>query len=382
MLKASRVLGIERYPEVNEFALLLSNLVDGNSRIDDGGEDMKALVFQGPGERQWQDKPQPTIEKSTDAVVRITHTTICGTDLHILKGDVPTCEPGRTLGHEGVGIVESVGEGVSTLKPGERVLISCITSCGRCDYCKQGIYSQCRDGGWILGHLIDGTQAQAVRIPHADNSLYKLPDGLEDEAAVMLSDILPTGHEIGALNGEVNLGDTVAIVGSGPIGLAALLTARFYSPARLIMIDPDENRLETARALGATDTISANPIDKIMEMTHGEGVQVAMEAVGIPETFDTCQRIVRAGGHIANIGVHGKSVDFHLEDLWIKNVTVRTGLVNTNTIPVLMRILEAGGVDAKSLITHHFALDEVEKAYDVFADAANEKAIKMILTAA
>lgn len=343
---------------------------------------MKALVFHGANARQWQEKPRPSVERPTDAVVRMTHTTICGTDLHILKGDVPTCEPGRTLGHEGVGIVESIGDGVSTLQPGDRVLISCITSCGRCDYCKRGMYSQCRDGGWILGHRIDGTQAESVRIPHADNSLYKLPDGLDDETAVMLSDILPTGHEIGALNGEVNLGDTVAIVGSGPIGLAALLTARFYSPARLIMIDPDENRLETARRLGATDTISGDAEDRVMEMTGGEGVDVAMEAVGIPETFDICQRIVRPGGHIANIGVHGTSVEFHLEDLWIKNVTVRTGLVNTNTIPVLMRTLEAGGVDAQSLITHHFPLDEIEKAYDVFGNAASEKAIKLILTAA
>ena len=342
---------------------------------------MKALVYHGPGKRQWQDKPDPEIEQPTDAVVRISHTTICGTDLHILKGDVPTCEAGRTLGHEGVGVVESVGDGVATLNPGDRVLISCITSCGRCDYCKQGMYSHCRDGGWILGHRIDGTQAEAVRIPHADNSLYKLPDGLDNESAVMLSDILPTGHEIGALNGEVGLGDTVAIVGAGPIGLAALLTARFYSPARIIVIDPDENRLETARQLGATDTLTADPVDAVMEMTGGEGVDVAMEAVGIPETFDTCQRIVRAGGHIANIGVHGTSVDLQIQNLWIQNVTIRTGLVNTNTIPVLMRILESGGVDAKSLITHHFELDEIETAYDVFGDAASEKAIKMILTA-
>ncbi|WP_407826396.1 zinc-binding dehydrogenase [Spiribacter pallidus] len=252
---------------------------------------------------------------------------------------------------------------------------------GRCDYCKQGMYSHCRDGGWILGHRIDGTQAEAVRIPHADNSLYKLPDGLDNESAVMLSDILPTGHEIGALNGEVGLGDTVAIVGAGPIGLAALLTARFYSPARIIVIDPDENRLETARQLGATDTLTADPVDAVMEMTDAEGVDVAMEAVGIPETFDTCQRIVRAGGHIANIGVHGTSVDLQIQNLWIQNVTIRTGLVNTNTIPVLMRILESGGVDAKSLITHHFKLDEIETAYDVFGDTAGEKAIKMILTA-
>jgi alcohol dehydrogenase len=342
---------------------------------------MKALVYHGPGQRTWEDKPKPTIEHPTDAVVRITHTTICGTDLHILKGDVPTVEPGRTLGHEGLGVVEEIGEGVANFTVGDPVLISCVTSCGRCDYCKRGMYAHCRDGGWILGNMIDGTQAEAVRIPHADNSLYRLPPDMDPSAAVMLSDILPTGHEIGALNGEVRLGDTVAIVGIGPIGLAALLTTRFYSPARIIMIDPDENRLAMARQLGATDTIASDPIDAVMKLTDGEGVDVVMEAVGIPQTFDICQRIVRAGGHIANIGVHGKSVEFHLEDLWVKNITVRTGLVNTNTIPVLMRILEAGGVEPALLVSHRFALDEIEQAYDVFSQAAEKKAIKLLLTA-
>ncbi len=342
---------------------------------------MKALVYEGAGKRKWKDKAQPKIETSTDALVKITHTTICGTDLHILKGDVPTVEAGRTLGHEGIGIIVEVGDSVSSLKPGDQVLISCITSCGHCDYCKQGMYAHCRDGGWILGHKIDGTQAESVRIPHADNSLYRLPAGLDPAAALMLSDILPTGHEIGALNGEVKLGDTVAIIGAGPIGLAALLTSRFYSPARIIMVDPDENRLAVARQLGATNTISANPIDVIMKITNNEGVDVAMEAVGIPDSFDICQSILRPGGRLANIGVHGRSVDFQINHLWIKNVTVRTGLVNTNTIPVLMRFLEAGGIDAKSLITHRFALKEIEHAYDIFSRAASENAIKVLLSA-
>lgn len=342
---------------------------------------MKALVFHGPGQRSWEEKPRPTIDQPTDAVVRITHTTICGTDLHILKGDVPAVTDGRILGHEGVGVVEEVGDGVSNIKVGDEVLISCVTSCGRCDYCKRGIYAHCRDGGWILGHLIDGTQAEYVRIPHADNSLYPLPKGIDRAAAVMLSDILPTGHEIGALNGEVKLGDTVAIVGAGPIGLAALMTSRFYSPARIIMIDPDQNRLAMARQLGATDTIAQNPLEAIDKLTGGEGVDVAMEAVGIPATFDICQRIVRAGGHIANIGVHGKSVDLQLQDLWIKNITLRTGLVSTNTIPVLMRVVESGGVEPAGLVTHRFKLDEIEQAYDIFSEAAKEHAIKMLLTA-
>ncbi|ABM18311.1 MULTISPECIES: zinc-dependent alcohol dehydrogenase family protein [Marinobacter] len=342
---------------------------------------MKALVFHGPGKRSWEDKPKPILENPTDAVVRITHTTICGTDLHILKGDVPAVEAGRILGHEGLGVVEQVGSGLSNIKVGDKVLISCVTSCGRCDYCKRGVYAHCRDGGWILGHLIDGTQAEYVRIPHADNSLYVLPDDMDRAAAVMLSDILPTGHEIGALNGEVKLGDTVAIVGAGPIGLAALMTSRFYSPARIIMIDPDENRLAMAKMLGATDTIARDPIEAIKKLTNDEGVDVAMEAVGIPETFDICQSIVRAGGHIANIGVHGKSVEFKLQDLWIKNITLRTGLVNTDTIPVLMKVVESGGVKPEDLVTHRFKLGEIEKAYDIFSEAAKEKAIKMLLTA-
>lgn len=341
---------------------------------------MKALVFHGPGKRRWEDKPRPTLINPTDAVVRITHTTICGTDLHILKGDVPAVTEGRILGHEGVGVVEEVGEGVSNIQVGDEVLISCITSCGRCDYCKRGVYSHCRDGGWILGHLIDGTQAEYVRIPHADNSLYPLPKEIDRAAAVMLSDILPTGHEIGALNGEVTLGDTVAIVGAGPIGLAALMTSQFYSPARTIMIDPDENRLAMAKQLGATDIIAQDPIEAIEKLTGGEGVDVAMEAVGIPEAFDVCQRIVRAGGHIANIGVHGKSVDLRLQDLWIKNITLRTGLVNTDSIPVLMRVVESGRVEPAGLVTHRFKLDEIEKAYDIFGEAAKEQAIKMLLT--
>lgn len=342
---------------------------------------MKALVYHGPGQRRWEDKPRPTLDKPTDAVVRITHTTLCGTDLHILKGDVPAVVDGRTLGHEGVGIVEEIGDGVSNIQVGDEVLISCITSCGRCDYCKRGVYAHCRDGGWILGHLIDGTQAEYVRIPHADNSLYRLPKDMDRAAAVMLSDILPTGHEIGALNGEVGLGDTVAIVGAGPIGLAALMTSRFYSPARIIMIDPDENRLAMAKQLGATDIIALDPLEAIDKLTGGEGVDVAMEAVGIPETFDICQRIVRPGGHIANLGVHGKSVEFRLQDLWIKNITLRTGLVNTNTTPVLMRIVEAGGVEPAGLVTHRFKLADIEHAYDVFSEAAKEQAIKMLLTA-
>ncbi|MDY7018218.1 MAG: zinc-dependent alcohol dehydrogenase family protein [Nitrospirota bacterium] len=343
---------------------------------------MKALVYHGPGKYGWEEKPRPSIQEPTDAIVRITHTTICGTDLHILKGDVPAVQPGRLLGHEGVGVIEEVGEDVEAFKPGERVLISCITSCGRCDFCRKNMYAHCRNGGWILGHLIDGTQAEFVRIPQADNSLYKLPPGLDEAAAVMLSDILPTGHEIGVRNGEVKLGDTLAIVGAGPIGLSCLLTARFYSPAEIIMVDIDENRLEVARNLGATQVVREDPVRRVLELTENEGVDVAIEAVGLPETFDICQSIVKPGGRIANVGVHGKPVEFHIEVLWIKNITLRTGLVNTDTIPLLLKTLKTGRLDPGRLITHSLKLDEIERAYAVFGNAAREKAIKMLLVAA
>ncbi len=345
---------------------------------------MKALVYQGPGQKAVVEKDAPTILKPTDAIVRITKTTICGTDLHIIKGDVPAVEPGRTLGHEGVGVIEEVGSAVNNFKKGDRVLISCITSCGRCSNCKKQLYAHCEDGGWILGHLIDGTQAEYVRIPHADNSLYPIPAGEDEEALVMLSDILPTGFEIGVLNGQVAPGSTVAIVGAGPVGMAALLTAQFYSPARLIMIDMDDNRLQSALTFGATDIINSaqqNPVEAIMAMTNNLGVDVAIEAVGIPATFNVCQEIVGAGGNIANVGVHGTSVDLHIEKLWIKNITLTTGLVNTNTTPMLMKTVESGKVQPENLITHHFTLDQIMEAYEVFGNAAKEKALKVILSA-
>lgn len=344
---------------------------------------MKALTYQGPGEKSWSEVPTPVIDKPTDAIIRILHTTICGTDLHILKGDVPEVAKGTVLGHEGVGVVESVGSAVRNFKPGDHVLISCITSCGSCPNCRRQMYSHCADGGWILGHLIDGTQAEYVRIPHADNSLYPVPAGADEEALVMLSDILPTGFEIGVLAGKVKPGDSVVIVGAGPVGMAALLTAQFYSPALLIVVDGDTNRLEVAQRFGATHVIdinTQNAVERIFELTQGVGVDVAIEAVGIPASFDTCQSVVAPGGSIANVGVHGKSVELHLEKLWIQNVTISTGLVNTNTTPMLMKTVQSGKVDAGQLITHRFALDDILKAYEVFGNAAKEKAMKVILS--
>jgi len=345
---------------------------------------MKALVYRGPGLKAVEDRPKPEIQAPGDAIVKMVKTTICGTDLHILKGDVATCAPGRILGHEGVGIVDSVGVGVTAFHPGDRVLISCISSCGKCEYCRRGMYSHCTTGGWILGNEIDGTQAEYVRTPYADTSLYPIPEGADEEALVMLSDILPTGFECGVLNGKVAPGSTVAIVGSGPIGIAALLTAQFYSPAEIIMIDLDDNRLGLARQFGATHTINSadgKAAGTVKALTGGRGVDTAIEAVGIPATFLLCQDIVGPGGVIANIGVHGAKVDLHLERLWSQNIAITTPLVDTVTTPMLMKTVQSKKIDPTRLITHRFKLDQILDAYDTFARAADTHALKVIISA-
>lgn len=345
---------------------------------------MKALVYLGPGKKALEDRPMPKIAAPSDAIVKITKTTICGTDLHILKGDVPTCLPGTVLGHEGVGIIEEVGAAVSSFRRGDRVLISCITACGKCDACKRGMYSHCTTGGWTLGHTADGTQAEFVRIQHADTSLHHIPAGMDEDALVMLSDILPTGFECGVLNGKVQPGSTVAIVGAGPVGLAALLTARFYSPAEIIVVDLDVNRLAVAKTFGATagvDSGSGDAVEKVMALTGGRGVDVAIEAVGIPATFAICEGIVAAGGTIANVGVHGTKVDLHLERLWAHNITLTTRLVDTVTTPMLMRTVAAGTLKPEQLITHRFALADILSAYETFGKAAAHNALKVLIEA-
>jgi len=345
---------------------------------------MKALVYHGPGKLALEDKPTPVIKSPTDAIVKITKTTICGTDLHIMKGDVPTVTDGRILGHEGVGIIEQAGGSVSNFSVGDRVLISCISSCGKCTNCKNGMYSHCENGGgWVLGNLIDGTQAEYVRIPFADNSLYPIPAGADEEALVMLSDILPTGFECGVLKGQVKPGDTVAIVGGGPIGLAALLTAQFYSPAEIVMIDVDDNRLEVASRFGATQVVNnsdGKAVEKVMALTGNRGVDVAIEAVGVSLSFDICQSIVAAGGHIANIGVHGKPVQLNLDKLWSHNITLTTRLVDTVTTPMLLKAVMSGKLQPEQLITHHFALKDVMQAYNTFGNAMKERALKVIIS--
>lgn len=343
---------------------------------------MKALVYVSKGNKALQDRPKPKLIDPTDAIIKITKTTICGTDLHILKGDVPSCQPGRILGHEGVGVVEVVGSAVTAFKAGDTVLISCISACGKCDYCRKRMYSHCTTGGWVLGNKIDGTQAEFVRIPYADTSLYHIPEDTDEDALVMLSDILPTGFECGVLNGKVEPGSTVAIIGSGPIGLAALLTAQFYSPSEIIMVDIDDNRLEVAKRFGATAVVnSANgkAVETIMKLTGQRGVDTAIEAVGIPDTFELCAEIIAPGGIIANVGVHGSKVDLHLENLWDRNIMITTRLVDTESTPMLLKLVESDKIDAKLLITHHFKLDNIMGAYETFENAATTNALKVII---
>ncbi|WP_341360330.1 zinc-dependent alcohol dehydrogenase family protein [Georgenia sp. M64] len=350
---------------------------------------MKALVYHGPGNKAWEDVPDPTIIDPTDVVVKVETTTICGTDLHILKGDVPAVTDGRILGHEGVGTITEVGAAVTTLKVGDRVIISCISACGSCSYCHQGLYAHCLadEGasgiGWIFGHLIDGTQAEYVRVPFADNSLYKVPEGVSDDAAVMLSDILPTGFEIGVRYGKVEPGDVVAVVGAGPVGLAAIMTAGLYGAARVIAIDLDDNRLEMAKAFGATDGVnSGSPdfVETVKAMTDGLGVDVAIEAVGIPATFDTCLKLVRSGGSVANVGVHGKAVELPLQDLWIQDIAITMGLVSTSTTSMLLKLVAQKKLPAEKFATHRFTFDQMLEAYDTFGRAAETKALKVVIS--
>ncbi len=349
---------------------------------------MKALVYHGPGQKAWEDVPDPVIIDPTDVIVQIDTTTICGTDLHILKGDVPAVTDGRILGHEGVGTIIEIGSAVSSVAIGDRVIISCISACGSCSYCHQGLYAHCLadEGasgiGWIFGHLIDGTQAEYVRVPFADNSVYKLPDGVSDEAAVMLSDILPTGFEIGVRYGRVKPGDVVAVVGAGPVGLAAIMTAGLYGAARVIALDLDGNRLDQAKTFGATDTVNSGDADwaeQVRAMTDGLGVDVAIEAVGIPDTFEACTEIVRPGGSVANVGVHGTSVDLPLQDLWIKDIAITMGLVSTSTTPMLLKLVAQHKLAAEKFATHHFGLDQMLEAYDTFGRAAETKALKVVI---
>nr|WSZ99215.1 alcohol dehydrogenase catalytic domain-containing protein [Streptomyces sp. NBC_00857] len=343
---------------------------------------MKALVFHGPGQSSWDSVPDPAITDPSDAIIRVDAVTICGTDLHILKGDVPEVAAGTVLGHEAVGEVVEVGRDVRTVRPGDRVLASCISACGRCRFCREARYGQCLGGGgWVLGHLIDGTQAEYVRLPFADLSVHPLPGALESRDAVLLADIFPTAYEVGVLNGCVRPGDTVVVVGTGPIGLAAIAVAGLFSPGRIIAVDLDSSRLEHARGLGADAVANAaeDPESLVGELTEGAGADVTIEAVGVPESFEMCTRMVRPGGHVANIGVHGKPAVLHLEDLWIKDLTLTTGLVDTSSTPMLMRMAAAGRLPTSSLVTHGFELDRMAEAYGVFSAATDSGALKVVL---
>ena len=345
---------------------------------------MRAMVYHGPGQKTWGEVPEPTLMADTDAIVRVDAVTICGTDLHILKGDVPTVTDGRILGHEAVGTVESVGSSVKNVNPGDRVLVSCISACGACRFCREGRYGQCLGGGgWILGHTIDGVQAEKVRVPFADTSTHAVPDGVSDEEVLMLADIGPTGYEVGVLNGNVRPGDVVVVVGSGPIGLSVITGARLFSPSHIIAIDVADARLEAAKQFGADVIINStheDPASIVHDLTDGIGADVTVEAVGIPATFELCTTLVRPGGTVANVGVHGGPALLHLEDLWIKDVTITTGLVDTYSTPTLLKLVRGGQFDAGRFVTHRFRMSEFMHAYDVFSDAASTQSLKVVLT--
>jgi len=342
------------------------------------------LVYHGPGEKEWETVPDPSIVEPTDAIIRVDAGTICGTDLHILGGDVPEVDEGRVLGHEAVGTIVATRSAVTTVQPGDRVLASCISACGRCRYCRDGMYGQCLGGGgWVLGHLIDGVQAEFARIPFADTSTYVLPDDVTNEQAVMLADILPTSYEVGVLAGRVRPGDTVVIVGAGPIGLAAIITARLFTPGQIVVFDPADARRKAATELGAmaVDPETDDAVEVVQAMTGGLGADVVMEAVGIPESFEVCMRLVRPGGHVANIGVHGRPATLHLESLWIRNLTITTGLVDTKTTPTLIGLLATGKLDVSTFLTHRFGMHDIIRAYEVFAHPEQTGALKVLLTA-
>ena len=349
---------------------------------------MKALVYGGPGKKSWEEVPNPVIQQPTDVIVKMVATTICGTDLHILKGDVPEVKAGRILGHEGIGEITEVGTGVTQFAVGDRIILSCVSSCGQCSNCRQGLYSHCLDPeglagiGWIFGYMIDGTQAEYVRVPFAENSAYKLPKGMSDSEGILLSDILPTGFEIGVKYGQVNPGDVVAVIGSGPVGLSAVMTARLYGPSKIIAIDLDEARLKRALDFGATETVNSAAADwkkQVLALTDGAGVDVAIEAVGIPQTFTMATEIVRPGGNVANIGVHGKPVELALHELWIKNIDISMGLVNTNTLGMLLKLVAEHKLPVEKFVTHEFSFDQMLEAYDVFANAAKHDALKVLI---
>ncbi|QNE46596.1 zinc-dependent alcohol dehydrogenase family protein [Glaciihabitans sp. INWT7] len=349
---------------------------------------MKALVYKGPGQKSWEDVPNPVILAATDVIVKMVATTICGTDLHILKGDVPEVAVGRILGHEGIGVITEVGGSVSQLAVGDRVILACVSSCGQCSNCRKGLYSHCLNPegiagiGWIFGYMIDGTQAEYVRVPFAENSVYKVPEGVTDAEGILLSDILPTGFEIGVQYGKVTPGDVVAVIGAGPVGLSSVMTARLYGPSKIIAIDLDNARLARAKDFGATDTVNSGDPDwkeQVLALTDGLGVDVAIEAVGVPETFTMATVIVRPGGHVANIGVHGRAVELALNELWIKNIDISMGLVNTNTLGMLLKLVAEHKLPADKFVTHEFGFDQVIEAYEVFGHAAEHDALKVLI---
>lgn len=342
---------------------------------------MKAFVYHGPEKMSLDQVPKPTIIKPTDAIVKVTTSTICGTDKHIRHGGMPEVEPGRIIGHEFCGIVEEVGSSVNKFKKGDKVAVSCVTQCMDCYYCRRGMYSQCTTGSWIYGYMIDGCQADYVRVPYADSGMYIIPDSLTDEDVLFVGDILSTGY-FGAENGNIQPGDTVAVFGSGPVGMCAMATARLWGPARIVAVDIDDSRLEFAKKNGWAD-YGLNPqkvdvVQALKDMTGGRGADVTIEANGFEPTFKGAIDGVRAGGTVSLIGVFEKPQVVEMNKLWIKNIAIKMGLVNANRISELIDLIKEGKLNMKPLITHTLPLSQVAEGYDIFEER-RDNAIKVVL---
>lgn len=342
---------------------------------------MKAFVYHGPEKMSLDQVPKPTIIKPTDAIVKVTTSTICGTDKHIRHGGMPEVEPGRIIGHEFCGIVEEVGSSVNKFKKGDRVAVSCVTQCMDCYYCRRGMYSQCTTGSWIFGYMIDGCQADYVRVPYADSGMYIIPDSLTDEDVLFVGDILSTGY-FGAENGNIQPGDTVAVFGSGPVGMCAMATARLWGPARIVAVDIDDSRLEFAKKNGWAD-YALNPqkvdvVQALKDMTGGRGADVTIEANGFEPTFKGAIDGVRAGGTVSLIGVFEKPQVVEMNKLWKKNIAIKMGLVNANRISELIDLIKEGKLNMKPLITHTLPLSQVAEGYDIFEER-RDNAIKVVL---
>ena len=332
---------------------------------------MKAVVYKGNGEIALEDRPIPKILDDRDAIIKVTLTTICSSDIHIKHGAVPRAVPGTILGHEFVGRVVETGSAVKKIKPGDRVSVNVETFCGECFFCKRGFVNNCTDpdGGWALGCRIDGGQAEYVRIPFADNGLTVIPDHVSDEQALFNGDILSTGYWAAKI-GELNPADTVAVIGAGPTGLCTMMCARLYTPARIIAIDTDEYRLNLAKEKGLADITLIpgrdDPEKVIKELTDGRGADTVFEVAGGADTFQTAWKIARPNAVVVVVAMYEEAQELPLPDMYGKNLVFKTGGVDGSYCREIMDLTACGKLDAGFLITHRCSLNDIMNAYDIF----------------